>query len=1038
MAAKIKCWMTAGVLIFGFGATTAAQVSSQDSLALVALYNSTDGPNWDNKENWLTTPVSTWYGITVTSNQVTRVIIPNNNLTGQVPVELGDLSNLTYLELGGNNFSGSIPPELGNLSNLIRLAFGNDDLSGEIPPELGNLTSLQDLWLFNSSLSGSIPVELANLSNLESLFLQQQDLTGEIPKELGNLTNLADLRLNHNGLTGSIPIEITSLANLSTLNLGTNQLTGEIPPEIGNLTTLTELDLSSNDFTGGIPVELANLSNLIRLVLAGNQLSGTIPVELFNLTNLTVLWLHGNQLTGSIPPEIGNLANLEFLALGTNSLTGVLPPELGNLSNLRSLSITDTGLEGYIPPELGNLVSLESLSLLRNNFSGSIPVELTQLSNLRTLWAGGNSLTGSIPPEIGNMASLDYIILRDNELSGSLPQELGNLSNLRNLLLNTNQFSGEIPVEIGNLTELRDLRLSENELTGSIPSELGNLSELSFLTLYANQLSGEIPVSLGSLTNLEHFSLTNNALTGDAPAELAQLNSLTRLELSNNDITSIPDFSGISSLTDILRIEGMKLTFDDIIPNLSVPASISYEPQRPFGQPDTIPAALGDTVELVPETTHLDNVYQWYKDSTMISGANSKKLIIDGVSSSDYGSYHVQVTNPNASDLTIQSEPYVLEGLPYAAQSNYTGGWNLVSLPFDVEDKSVAAHFSEADPSKFYSFDGTYNEEEILLPPGNGHWLKFDGNSTAEFEGSAGTSLEISLREGWNLVGTITDSSWVDQIDDPDDILVPGTTYGYDGSYQNTDAMAPGRGYFIKASEAGTVTLNVNYTSPVLKSEEPVTDNFDRLIVSNGHTSQTLLLGSHSDETLDMESFSLPPLPPDPLLDVRIEGDLRFSQADSIIIMLTSRTYPVTITYEPAHASTVIYVSGIDRNGSGRRMILEPGDPVLLNRPYERVAVWGRAAAADSKLPVRFALHPGYPNPFNPTTTIRYDLPSQAAVYLAVYDLLGRQVATLVDGRMSAGKHKVELDASSWSSGIYFVRIKAGTFEKVQKLTLIK
>ena len=94
-----------------------AQVSEQDSLALVALYNATDGPNWSDNTNWLTTPVSQWNGVAVTGDRVTTLLLVFNRLTGAIPVELGNLTSLSVLSLPGNQLMGSIPPALGNLTN---------------------------------------------------------------------------------------------------------------------------------------------------------------------------------------------------------------------------------------------------------------------------------------------------------------------------------------------------------------------------------------------------------------------------------------------------------------------------------------------------------------------------------------------------------------------------------------------------------------------------------------------------------------------------------------------------------------------------------------------------------------------------------------------------------------------------------------------------------------------------------------------------------------------------------------------------------
>jgi|GEM_PF-2540995 len=89
-------------------------------------------------------------------------------------------------------------------------------------------------------------------------------------------------------------------------------------------------------------------------------------------------------------------------------------------------------------------------------------------------------------------------------------------------------------------------------------------------------------------------------------------------------------------------------------------------------------------------------------------------------------------------------------------------------------------------------------------------------------------------------------------------------------------------------------------------------------------------------------------------------------------------------------------------------------------------------------IPVEFNLSQNYPNPFNPATTIHFDLPESGDVALQVFDLLGREVAILVQDRMEAGHHRVTFDASSMASGIYIYRLIAGKFSSTRKMLLIK
>ena len=89
-------------------------------------------------------------------------------------------------------------------------------------------------------------------------------------------------------------------------------------------------------------------------------------------------------------------------------------------------------------------------------------------------------------------------------------------------------------------------------------------------------------------------------------------------------------------------------------------------------------------------------------------------------------------------------------------------------------------------------------------------------------------------------------------------------------------------------------------------------------------------------------------------------------------------------------------------------------------------------------IPESYALESNYPNPFNPTTTIRFSVPESAQVRLVVYDVLGRQVRVLVDGVHAAGRHEVVFDASDLSSGTYLYRLETPQGSFVQMMLLVK
>lgn len=271
---------------------------------LAAIYEATNGPNWLRNDNWLTNaPLGEWYGVNTDSDgQVVSLFLTYNFLQGQIPPEIGGLSSLQRLTLGGSYaLTGPLPEELFDLPELRVLDLGGFNLGGALPPEIGRLTQLETLWLQDAGLGGPLPSEITQLTNLDLLDLRYNDLIGPIPPELGELTGL------------------------HTLRLGYNEFTGAIPAELGGLTNLRRLDLDNNRLDGAIPEELARLVNLQTLALHKNDLEGALPAQFGALTELESLWLSLNpRLSGPLPDSLRALGALASLRAGS---TGLCSPE---------------------------------------------------------------------------------------------------------------------------------------------------------------------------------------------------------------------------------------------------------------------------------------------------------------------------------------------------------------------------------------------------------------------------------------------------------------------------------------------------------------------------------------------------------------------------------------------------------------------------------------------------------------------------------------------------------------------------------------
>ena len=529
-----------------------------DRTALEALYSSAGGDGWTNSGGWLTdVAIGDWHGVTTDSlGRIVEVDLAANGLDGSVPDELGYLTRMTVLKLGGNALSGRLPQSLARVP-LREFRYAGTELCA-LPA-----APFQE-WLAGIELHEGTGVECARVSDRDVLTALYEATDGPNWTNSQNWLTDAPLEEWHG-------VDVDGEGRVDYLNLSDNGLTGPILPELGDLSRLERLVLYGNGLEGEIPPELGNLSRLTRLSLHSNAVRGSLPAELGRLINLEYLAVGHNRLTGPIPPEIGRLSELRQLHAGSNLLTGPLPPELGSLSNLEVLSLQWNPLTGPIPPELGRLSSLRRLNAGRGIYwaelqcgklnpdlrpcypalTGTIPRELGNLSNLEYLDLGWNDLTGPIPTELGDLSRLRTLRLESNRLAGPIPPEIGGLSSLAELLLANNKLTGPVPSTIGGLSGLEQLALARNELTGALPPELGRLAELRTLDAEYNALTGHIPPQLGRLAHLEELILGFNDLSGSVPAEFSGLASLRKLILPANAAMSGPLPDGLPALDEL-------------------------------------------------------------------------------------------------------------------------------------------------------------------------------------------------------------------------------------------------------------------------------------------------------------------------------------------------------------------------------------------------------------------------------------------------------------------------------------------------------
>jgi Leucine-rich repeat (LRR) protein len=393
--------------------------------ALATFYYALGGESWDFSMNFLSwNDTCDWFQELATDNggqvdkfgalcnnvkRVHKILIPWNNMAGQVPPEIGLLTDMRFLAIPSNR-----------------------NVRGTLPSEMKKLTNLEFLMLSQNNFNGTLPDWIGDLTKLSSLSLGSNDFQGSIPSTIGNLTELTFLSMERNVLSGQMDA-LEPLFNLQFLYLEKNQFEQTLGSDtFRNLTKLQQLDLSDNFLDGGVPRHLLHMSALHVLDLSNNVLSGTLPTNIARNSALEFLFLYGNQLTGEIPTSVQNLTALNHLDLSNNNnFTGPLPFFLGGLSDLTYLFLANNEFD-----------------------KGPIPGFLPQLGALRDLSLKGTHRTGTIPSFIGEMTNAMLLDLDRNELTGPLPTELGLLTSLGLLLLNRNQLTGTIPLEVSNMSNL--------------------------------------------------------------------------------------------------------------------------------------------------------------------------------------------------------------------------------------------------------------------------------------------------------------------------------------------------------------------------------------------------------------------------------------------------------------------------------------------------------------------------------------------------------------------------------------------------------
>ncbi|KAJ9550721.1 hypothetical protein OSB04_014766 [Centaurea solstitialis] len=361
------------VIIFMQIWITTAQ--NRDRVSLLALKDAWQNtpPNWDDASD----PCGGgWDGITCTNGRVTSITLASMKLSGGLPGDIGELTELQILDLSYNK-----------------------DLTGSLTREIGNLRKLTNLIVVGCSFNGPIPDTIGNLERLTILSLNSNRFTGSIPASIGNLKNLYWLDLTKNQLTGTIPVSngrtpgLDMLTRAKHFHLGDNQLSGVIPPRLfSSNMILIHLLFENNKLTGSIPSTLGLVKSLEVVRLDRNSLSGDVPLNINNLTNVNEMYLSNNQLTGPVPNLIG-MQFLNYLDLSNNTFDqSTVPSWFSTLQSLTTLKMHGTNIGGELPAALFTIPQLQNVDLSNNRLNGTLDISSNPSNQLQLVNLQGNQI----------------------------------------------------------------------------------------------------------------------------------------------------------------------------------------------------------------------------------------------------------------------------------------------------------------------------------------------------------------------------------------------------------------------------------------------------------------------------------------------------------------------------------------------------------------------------------------------------------------------------------------------------------------------
>jgi len=529
-------------------------------------------------------------------------------------------------------------------------------------------------------------------------------------------------------------------------------------------------------------------------------------------------------------------------------------------------------------------------------------------------------------------------------------------------------------------------------------------------------------------------------------SNLVGSDSITKL----NYITVLPPASCAKTWSSILKISDAGNTRDSLEFGTSPSGTINIDsclgeylipPPPPTGVFDcrfTLPNNIDDSktdfrkdtlanyywqIKFQPSSSGYPVTFSWNINDLPNTGLFFLRDILTGtiVNINMKGQNSYVLTNPG---ITILKIDYISK---YTQPVVYNSGWNILSVPLLSENMSTSALFSEAVSPAYYYNNGYVTADTLRNT--KGYWIKFASSGSSDNTGIMYNPPLINLSAGWNLIGPLETSIPISSlIVNPHGILI-SDFFGYNNGYFIADTLKTGRGYWIKASTVGSIMRDTNDNVPAAITSDSLNLWTRFEFTDNNLNSGKLYLANQNQMS---GSYELPPVPPSGIFDVRYSTD-RYAEffGQNHIIKINTASRPLRLkSFNLGNRKFRITdaIGGVILNAE-----LKEGVEIIINEHLDNLLL-----VDENQIPDKYSLNQNYPNPFNPVTTIKFQLPQSGIVKIKLFDILGKEVLTILNEFREAGTFEVKVKGDNLPSGTYFYKMESNNFSDMKKMILLK